>query len=325
MRIKIYFALQVLILIVLIFIATTTKADVFHGTGVEPIPTVESIPYVAEKGITIVRIQMSVDHGQINGWGAHQYFMAHDNYLRWLDHLIPHYKQHNIRVIINMAYPPGGFNSKRQMPMFNPDHWGNKYFVDMWKFLAEKYKDEDTIYGFDLINEPHHSSAAVHALQERATEAIRSVTKTKLVIHTTRRGRCVDFKTIRLSRFENVKYTCHPYEPHSFTHQGINNGVINKKAGYKYPSKKFPRSILLKELAPVKRFAKENGAESVYIGEAAVSIFTDNQSQLNWTRDLLNEIRPYNWTIFFVTGHWWRFNVWEPSHNIWMEIYKEFR
>jgi hypothetical protein len=82
---------------------------------------------------------------------------------------------------------------------------------------------------------------------------------------------------------------------------------------------------LLKELAPVKRFAAKHGPESVYIGEGAVSIFADYQSQLNWTRDLLNEIRPYNWTLFFVTGHWWRFNVWEPPHHIWMEIYKDFR
>lgn len=302
-------------IIFLLLLLSSAHADVFHGTGADVVPTEASIPYLAEKGITTVRLQIHIDPSGVRHWGPHQYFMANHDWFTWLDHLIPIYKQHNIRIILNMAYPPGGFDSKRRMPMFNPNHWGNNYFVDMWKFIANKYKDEDTILGFDLINEPHNSASDVHRLQERATQAIREVSD-KVIFHTSRRGRCIDFKTLRRSVYGNVKYTCHVYEPWGFTHIGTPNH---------YKTKAYKKSALVKELAPVRRWATRYGPESVYIGEGAVSIHADPKSHKQWLEDLLDMTRDYNWTYYFVTGHWWRYNVWEPSHEIWMQIYQEFK
>lgn len=311
------------LLAAILFMATAAKAEVFHGVGGDMVPTPAEIEYQASIGVKTVRLMAFVDPAEVRTMGPEHYFIATVQWLAWIEHLFPYYRQHGIKIILNLHYPPGGYDQQRRAIMLKtPNHWGREYFKQVWRFLAFKYKDSDVIAGFDLINEPHNSARTVRTYQEEITAEIRAITN-KTVYQTSRKGRCIEFKNIKRSRFENVKYTCHVYEPWRATHQGTK---VDRPTGLEYPSRKFSRRLIEKELAPVARFARLVGPENILIGEGAISWWASDKSRKAWTRDVLELVRPYNWTLFFVLGQGaWRPNDWEPNGDVLNLLKAEFK
>ena len=309
-------------------LSTPTKAEVFRGVGGDAIPTPAEIEYQGEHGVKVVRLMVHIDPSAVNGWGPSEYFLATQIWFQWFDYLLPFYRDQGIKVILNIPYPPGGYGNNRKFRLFNTvraggkkyRHWGWTYFGDVWRFLADKYKDEDVVMGFDLMNEPHNGAREIFELQENITGRIREVSD-KVVFHTNRTGQCENFKDMRRSGWNNVKYTCHDYVPFTLTHQGTR---ANRPVRYKYPSRKFRKSQIVNSLKHVRAFARLVGNENIYIGEGAISNATDVASKLAWTRDMMEQVRPYNWTLFFMHGQEWRNSIWEPVPEVREQLKTEF-
>ena len=313
-------------LFAILLFASTAKADVFHGVGGDMIPVPNEIEYQAEHGATTVRLMIFIDPANVHNWGEWDYFQNVALWLQWFDYLIPFYREQNIKVILNMPFTPGGLKNGQTLRLFDKDrhgnrHWGYQYFINMWRYIADRYKDEDVVYGFDLLNEPHNGATEVWRLQEAATLAIRGVSN-KVVFQTNKTGQCRNFKSMRRSIYQNVKYTCHDYDPFKLTHQGTKP---SRPIKYKYPSSRYSKRNLTNSLRYVRQFARKVGPENIYIGEGAISKVTDPQSQQRWTKDLLDLTRGYNWTYFFVTGQAWRDIIWEPSPALIEQLEWEMR
>jgi aryl-phospho-beta-D-glucosidase BglC (GH1 family) len=113
-----------------------------------------------------------------------------------LDHLVRWCKTYGLYVIIDMHAAPGGQTGQNiddsandQPELFQQQKYQDR-LVDLWVDLAKRYKDEPTVAGYDLLNEPlpQRTGAApkykhlVEPLYKRVTKAIREVDQRHMIV-----------------------------------------------------------------------------------------------------------------------------------------------
>ncbi len=183
----------------------------------------------------------------------------------WLDQNIAWAKEYDIRLVLNMHTPQGGYQSVGEGLALWTDTANQDRLVALWKAIAERYKDEVTILGYGLVNEPimpwkgnnADTIAQWKNLAQRITDEIRTV-NTNHIIFVERAISARDMdngnKAVALdanSKFvlvddTNVVYEYHDYSPSMFTHQGMAwNDTLGKYADYPNDSKQFDRDSSL--------------------------------------------------------------------------------
>jgi len=110
-----------------------------------------------------------------------------------LDKLIAWCAKEKIYVLLDMHCAPGGqtgdnIDDSYGFPFLYEDTAAQTLTVSIWKRIAEHYKNESFILGYDLLNEPiatyfdsAHFNPKLEPLYRRIVEAIRSVDKNHLV------------------------------------------------------------------------------------------------------------------------------------------------
>lgn len=108
------------------------------------------------------------------------------------DSLISWCAQNEMYVILDLHAAPGGQGSAQEISDYNPAFpslWesaeNKSKTVALWRRIAERYKDEPWVGGYDLLNEPNWDlpgGTALRALYEDITEAIREVDDRHLLI-----------------------------------------------------------------------------------------------------------------------------------------------
>lgn len=113
-----------------------------------------------------------------------------------LDNLVAWCRKWHVYVIIDMHGAPGGQTGQNidDSPNDEPGLFMNpvyeKRLIDLWVKIAERYRDEPTVAGYDLLNEPlpQRTGAAdkykkdLEPLYQRITKAIRKVDQKHMVI-----------------------------------------------------------------------------------------------------------------------------------------------
>ena len=104
-------------------------------------------------------------------------FLLLDSLLKWC-------KQNEIYLMIDLHAAPGGQGYNADISDYDPSKpslWENIFnqnkTVELWRRIASRYKNEEWIAGYDLINEPNWDipgGVLLRELYERITEAIRS-------------------------------------------------------------------------------------------------------------------------------------------------------
>jgi len=80
--------------------------------------------------------------------------------LRLLDRLIRWCENYAIYVVLDLHGAPGGQtgtnidDSERDLPELFTDERNRRLTVELWRILAERYRDEWIVAGYDLLNEP---------------------------------------------------------------------------------------------------------------------------------------------------------------------------
>lgn len=165
----------------------------------------------------------------------------------WLDKNIAMAKKYNIRLVLNMHYPQGGYQSLANGMELWTNKENQKRLCALWTAIAQRYKDEIAIAAFDLVNEPvvpelatpEESLSQWANLAQEITDSIRTVDNNHLIIverlNTTKNlttGEQDWTSNENLNFFliddDNVAYEFHDYDPFAFTHQ---NGSWTSQAG----------------------------------------------------------------------------------------------
>lgn len=151
----------------------------------------------------------------------------------WLDQNILWAKKHGIRLIVNMHFPQGGFQSNGAGDALWNNRSNQKRLAALWKEIARRYADEPVILGWDLLNEPvvTRNLNQWRDLAAEITWNIRQVDPKHLIIVeriNANKGRGADSwhqnqngeMNFFLLNDRNIMYEFHTYIPMMFTHQG---------------------------------------------------------------------------------------------------------
>jgi endoglucanase len=161
---------------------------------------------------------------------------------QWLDTNIQWAKKYGIYLILNMHVPQGGFQSLGTGNALWDNVENQKRLKALWKEIARRYKNEPTIVGYDLLNEPNTSKSKDQwiNLAKDLVKEIRSVDSNHIII--VERLNAVannwsvdeDMNFFLIDDF-NVMYTFHFYSPIEYTHQLTSWTGFSNQDGGSYP------------------------------------------------------------------------------------------
>src|SRR5664280_3524035 len=129
-------------------------------------------------------------------------------------------RKYNIYLILDLHATPGGQGNDRpiaDIDTLKPRLWQSEAnqmkTIALWKKLAEKYKDEEWIGGYDLINETNYKLEGNEALKKlflEITQEIRKVDK-KHIIFIEGNQFANDFTGLTPPWDNNMVYSFHKY------------------------------------------------------------------------------------------------------------------
>ena len=182
-----------------------------------------------------------VDYARVKdlGMNAVRFYMNHITFddaaspgrlkpsgLAWLDDNIAWAKKQGIYLVLNLHVPPGGYQSSGKGSELWEDPKTQDQFVALWKALADHYRSESTIAGFDLLNEPVVTKSIDQwkSLAERTIAAVRTVDPWHMMFVERVNSVGLDWKENSEQNFfrvqdPNIVYEFHFYKPFNFTHQ----------------------------------------------------------------------------------------------------------
>lgn len=125
--------------------------------------------------------------------GAASPFVLREDRLALLDRLIGWCREHKLYAILDLHGAPGGQtgtnidDSEFDRPELFADETRAREAIEIWRTLAERYKDEWIVAGYDLLNEPlpdwfSSYNDRVMPLYKEMIEAIREVDERHMII-----------------------------------------------------------------------------------------------------------------------------------------------
>ncbi len=281
----------------------------------------EDLRYLAENwGANHVRIQIftagvPLDFGE-PGKSASEYFKQKlDPILEWCE-------EFDLSVVLDAHGGPGNPKhwSKPERLLWKDFKWHDN-FARLWREIAQYYSDRRIIVAYELLNEPNmreqvkDTPSDWNALAKKLTAAIREVD----TYHTIMVGPIAWSNASGFSSFEptgdlNTIYTFHMYQPHQFTHQGVQQ---NSKMGISYPGMiagQLCNKETLKEfMNPAAEFQKKYNLSRLYVGEFSAIIWAPDNSAYNYLRDLLEIFEAEGWDWAYHAYREWQ--GWSLEHE----------
>ena len=173
-------------------LAGPEEANKFWKKYLDNYITKDDIHYLASVGMNSLRIpfhyKLFTNEEYLGGHGSARGFAIMDKLIGWC-------RQENLYVLLDMHCAPGGQTGDNI-----DDSWGAPFLfeseksqqqtIQIWKEIANHYRNEPMVLGYDLLNEPiatHFDTARynkyLEPLYKKITAAIRSVDKNHLIFY----------------------------------------------------------------------------------------------------------------------------------------------
>ncbi len=183
--------------------------------------TREDIAYIKQTGMNSIRLPFHyksfTDEDYLGLKSNQDGFARIDSVIKWC-------KEEGLYVILDMHDAPGGqtgdnIDDSYGYPWLFESEESQQLFCEIWKKIANRYKDEPAILGYDLLNEPiatHFNNKEeinkhLVPVYKKGIEAIRSVDKNHIILlggaQWNSNFTMFDEKAID----SKMMYTCHRY------------------------------------------------------------------------------------------------------------------
>jgi len=166
-------------------------AKVFWQKYLDTYITEEDIHYLKSIGVNSIRIpfnyRMFTNETYLGEAGDKRGFMLMDRVISWC-------KKEGLYVILDMHCAPGGqtgdnIDDSYGYPFLFTEESSQELTIRIWKAIAKRYKNETTVLGYDLLNEPiaHYFEVAsinpyLEPLYKKMTAAVRSEDKNHIIL-----------------------------------------------------------------------------------------------------------------------------------------------
>lgn len=179
------------------------------------------IEFLASVGVNTLRIpfhyKLFTDEDYMGLSSGQDGFKRLDDAIGWC-------RESGIYVILDMHDAPGGqtgdnIDDSYGYPWLLESEASQQLFCDIWKKIAEYYRNEPVILGYDLINEPiapyfnnmDELNAKLEPLHKRVTAVIREVDPNHIIMLGAPQwnGNFEPFSDMTFD--DNMMYTCHRY------------------------------------------------------------------------------------------------------------------
>lgn len=164
---------------------------VFWQTFLDTYITKEDIHYLKTTGMNSIRIPFNY-----RMFTNEDYMGANDSTrgFKYLDRVMEWCRAEGLYVMLDMHCAPGGqtgdnIDDSHGYPFLFSDEEAQQKTIDIWKRIANHYKSDTLILGYDLLNEPiaHYFdiekiNPALEPLYKRITKAIREVDKNHILL-----------------------------------------------------------------------------------------------------------------------------------------------
>ena len=183
--------------------------------------TREDIEFIASTGANTIRLpfhyKLFTDEDYMGLSAAQDGFERVDSLVCWC-------RDNGLYLILDMHDAPGGqtgdnIDDSYGYPWLFESERSQQLFCDIWRSIAERYKDETTILGYELINEPiapyfenmEELNGKLEALHKRAVKAIREVDTNHIILLGGAQWNG-NFKPFSDWKYDDkIMYTCHRY------------------------------------------------------------------------------------------------------------------
>ena len=248
-------------------------------------------------GATLVRYQMSKHWADRWAWERNEDFDEYMDFALGIlaTNILPWAEKHGQKVVVDMHATPGARNDRNENRMFYEDRYAN-HFVEVWRRIAERFKGDRRIYGYDLVNEPLQSWPAPHTylhVQLAAARAIREADPdATIIVAANGCGDPAGFATLSPLAMDNIIYQPHCYSPHEYTHQGVFDRRDAGTRRYPDPGMGWDKEYIRRQLAPVRDFQLRHGAK-IYVGEFSAAVWAPGAG--DYLRDCIEIFEEYGW------------------------------
>jgi aryl-phospho-beta-D-glucosidase BglC (GH1 family) len=197
------------------------KYNLYFDTFLKSYFTEPDAEYIHSLGLNLVRIPVNYHHFEDDMNPG----VIKEEAFQYLDRVIELCAKYQIYTIIDLHALPGSQNQHWHSD--NPTHvasfWVHKDFQDralhLWEVMAERYKNQPWVAGYDLINEPADPTGEkVFPYYIRLRDAVRKIDPRHILFLEGDRY-ATDFSKFT-EIWDNVVYTNHDYATPGFNYSG---------------------------------------------------------------------------------------------------------
>lgn len=260
------------------------------------------------------------------GANLFRYQIHYHNWEQFLNDCIPtmdmmaHFcEHHGCKVVFDLHRTPGGVFRKNNRPhsfIFYEKQY-QQQFLNIWEFIAIRYKNNRFVWGYDLLNEPafwnvvKNGCLPLNELYERAVKIIRKHDRKVIIFIEPPFGDPKRMDNIKIKQSKRIWYSVHMYHPMRITHQRI-PGREQFQVFVEYPNKKANIDTLEEYLKDVIAFEEEHNTR-IYIGEFSCINHAPGLTSSNYILDCIKLFEKHQWPW---TYHAWReWSGWSPENS----------
>jgi aryl-phospho-beta-D-glucosidase BglC (GH1 family) len=216
-----------------------------------------------------------------------------------LDSLIPVFRQVGIKILLDLHTPPGGRDQNDKWPLFYNQTFQDA-FLTVWEKMANRYKNETQIMGYDLVNEPDDRDLAPGLKNWRdlaiaAIQRIRPIDSLHpIIIEASPVSGPATLPKFEPVPFDNIIYSFHMYEPNEFVFQNIVSNVTPIYYPGVIAGKMWNKDQLRADLQDTLDWQKAHNA-SIHVGEFSAIRWAPGNSTCNYLNDVIELFEEYGW------------------------------
>ena len=235
-----------------------------------------------------------------------------------VDSVIDNLLKKDVYVILNMHHYSQLFGDQLLKGEFEvATDLLEKRMINIWRQLAERYKDRSPKLIFELLNEPHGKldSDRWNKLLAETLAVVRVSNPNRVVmIGPTYWNAPKDLPKLKLPNDRNLIVQFHSYIPFNFTHQGVTYLPMKLPVGVRCCDDQ-QRIEIAGDLDKASQWSIKHGYP-VYLGEFGATKAADNDSRAQYARAVRDEVenRGIPWAYWELASS---FGIFDPKTNTW--------